>query len=84
MKEIPRSRMKELKKIQTTIEQQAKAIVADAFRNNHKLEELHANGKISQDDMKTIMKHAVDHVNLFFVGNEREATVLQRDGLNEL
>ena len=46
-----------------TFEEEAKAIVAFAFRNNEKFEQLHSNGKISQDDVKDLMKYAVDHVN---------------------
>jgi hypothetical protein len=42
-------------------EQIAKAIVAVAFRNGP-LEDIHADGRISQPEMKAIMKHAVDTV----------------------
>ena len=44
-------------------EEVAKSIVAFAFRNNEKFEQLHSSGKISQDDVKDLMRYAVDHVN---------------------
>jgi len=45
-------------------EEEAKLIVVDAFRNGP-LEDLHAKGRISDDEMKGLMKHAVDQLNFW-------------------
>ena len=39
----------------------AKAIVLDAFRNGP-IEDMHADGKLSDDDMKTLNKHMVNKI----------------------
>lgn len=39
----------------------AKAIVAFAIRNGP-IEDIHASGRLTQAEIKAIMKHAVDHV----------------------
>ena len=43
--------------------EEAKAIVSSAFRNNPTLESIHSENKISQLEMKEMMKFAVDQVN---------------------
>ena len=40
----------------------AKAIVAFSFRNNETLERIHADGRISQTEMKKLMRAAVNRV----------------------
>lgn len=44
-------------------DEEAKAIVSSAFRNNPTLENIHSNDKISQSEMKEIVKFAVNQVN---------------------
>ena len=54
---------KEFKEALTiSLNDEAKSLVADCFRNNPKIEQLHDYDKISQEDMKTIMKHAVNRM----------------------
>jgi len=54
---------KEFKKsLEISMNDEAKGLVADAFRNNPCLENLHSEDKISQEEMKTIMKYAVNRI----------------------
>ena len=54
---------KEFEKALTiSLEEEAKALVADCFRNNPKIEEIHSRDKISQGEMKKIMKYAVNRM----------------------
>ena len=54
---------KELKQaLEISMNEEAKALVTDCFRNNPRLEELHGMDKFSQDDIKIIMKYAVNRM----------------------
>jgi hypothetical protein len=50
------------KALSISMEEEAKALVADCFRNNPKLEEIHSRNNISQDEMKEMMKYAVNRM----------------------
>jgi hypothetical protein len=54
-----------MKVINISKDDEAKALVAYCFRNNPRLEELHCENKISQEDMKTMMKYAVNQMYYF-------------------
>ena len=49
------------KAMKLSMKDEAKSLVADCFRNGP-LEDLHAKGKISQEEMKELMKYAVNRM----------------------
>jgi predicted DNA-binding protein YlxM (UPF0122 family) len=49
----------------TNLEMIAKAVTHDAFRNGP-VEDIHTEGKLSQDDMKTLNKYMVNHLAYVF------------------
>ena len=75
MKENLDQRIKEeIDKLNLSIEEEAKAIVVWAFRNNPTLENIHSGeeadipdkiSRIKEKEMKEIMKYAVDQVNFY-------------------
>src|SRR5207245_10558346 len=54
-----------------TLAQEAKSIVAFAFRNGP-IETIHADSRISDDEMRALMKFAVDHVYHLLALRERD------------
>lgn len=57
-----------------TLEEEIKALVRLCFRDGP-IEDVHADGRISQDEMKQIMKHAVNMMYLFLKIKENCPTV---------
>jgi hypothetical protein len=57
--------------IDEKLAREAKAIVALAFRNGP-VEDVHASGRVTDDEMKAVMQHAVDWVALLLHLRERD------------
>ena len=55
---------------------EAKAIAALAFRNGP-IEEVHADSRITQDEMKVIMKAAVDRVYVLLLARDKSPTAYE-------
>jgi len=62
-----------------TLEEEAKSLVADCFRNNPTLEYIHGRDGISQEEMKEIMKYAVNRMYYWLCVREISDFIYQKN-----